>query len=61
MLKIEMKFSKNYLHVKLTYTIIHDTGPLLEDFEIFVNFDHIFSFEPCSTPQSGYDPVGPKL
>ena len=36
---------------------------LLEDFENFAHFDHIFylSFSHLSTPQSGYDPVAPKI
>ena len=32
---------------------------LLEDFEIFNNYKQIFTIEFLSTPQSGYDPVGP--
>ena len=39
------------------------TWALLDDFEIFAHFDHIFylTFSHFSTPQSGYDPVGPKF
>ena len=39
------------------------TCALLDDFEIFAHFDHIFylTFSHFSTPQSEYDPVGPKI
>ena len=41
----------------------HVTCALLKKFGIFDYFDHIFHlpYEPFSTPQSGYDPDGPKI
>ena len=41
----------------------HATWALLEDYEIFAHFVHIFylTFSHFSTPQSCYDPVGPKI
>ena len=45
----------NLIYVsKLTYAYFPATCALLEDFEIFDNFDHIF--KAFSTPKSGYDP-----
>ena len=40
----------------------HATCALMEYFENFVNFVHIFNltFEPFSIPQGGYDPIRPK-
>ena len=37
----------------------HATCELLEHFEIFDNFDNIL--KPFSTPNSGYETVGPKI
>ena len=41
----------------------HATWALLEDFENFAHFDHIsyLTFSHFPTPQSGYDPFGPKI
>ena len=41
------------------HSYFHATCALLEDFEIFDNFDHVF--KALSTPKSGYDPVGPTI
>ena len=50
------------LEIYLHY-YFHATWALLEDFEIFDHFGHIFylTFSHLSTPQSGYDPVGPTI
>ena len=49
-----------YFHLVIDlHSYFHATCALLEDFEIFDNFDHIF--KAFSTPKSGYDPVGPKV
>ena len=59
---VKMGIKVHEFHFRLGIDLnshFHATCALLEDFEIFENFDHIF--KAFSTPKSGYDPVGPKI
>ena len=54
------------IHFRLEFDLhfyFHATCARPDDFEIFDDFDHIFylTFSHFSTPQSEYDPVGPKI
>ena len=43
----------------VSHSYFQATFALLEDFEIFDNFEHISTS--LSTPEIGYDPIGPKI
>ena len=62
--KGKKKIHEFYFQLELNQkSYFHAILALLEDFQIFDNFDHIFylTFSSFSTPQIGYDPVGSKV